>query len=63
MVVTLATNGSIMDPFRCKHSFRRDGRTAFKLHFLVELSTYVPWHEKISYARSYLLSAIVPLIS
>lgn len=63
MLVTLATNGSIMDRLRCKHSFHRDGTIAFKPHFLVGLSTYVPWHEKISYVRSYLLSAIVALIS
>lgn len=63
MVVTLATNGSIMGPPHCKDSFRQRGRIAFKPHFLVGLSTYVPWHEKISYVRSYLLSAIVALIS
>jgi len=63
LVVTLATNGSIMDRRRCTHSFRRDGKIAFKRHFLVGRSTYVPWHEKISYAQSYLLSAIVALIS
>ena len=42
-----------MDRLRCKHSFCRDGRIAFKPHFLVELSSYAPWHAKISYVQRY----------
>lgn len=63
MVVTLPTNGSTMGRLRCKHSFCRDGRIAFRPHFLVGLSAYVPSHEMIFYVRSCLLSAIVVLIS
>jgi hypothetical protein len=63
MAATLAANGSIMGRLRCKDSFPQDGKIAFKPHFQGGLSTYVPWHEKISYVRSYSLFAIVALIS
>src|SRR5215472_7915287 len=63
MVLILATSGSTTDPSRYRHSFRENGRIASEPHFLVGLSIYAPWDEKISYVRSYSPSATVGSIS